>query len=167
MTSEMTTETPSSPAQTSQGWSFWPHGLVILIVGFVVGIITLVIIASRNGDDLVSSDYYAKEINYQTQIDRQKRTNMVADTMTLSYDRQSQDLTFQLPAPHRQSIVTNTKARLYRPSDASLDHSLPMTFDDTGTWHHSTADLDPGQWVLDVTWQLGTKDYFARLQLKR
>mgnify|MGYP003351831803 CR=1 FL=1 len=53
----------------------WGWRIVMLYGGFVVLILFLVYKTTTVKDDLVTPDYYAKELKYQEQLDKQKRTH--------------------------------------------------------------------------------------------
>lgn len=67
--------------QLSWGWK-----ISMLYTGFAVMIIVLVVASSRQKFDLVSADYYQKEIEYQKVIDAGHNQAALAGTITLHDD---------------------------------------------------------------------------------
>ena len=53
----------------------WPLGIGIIYGLFVVFLLIYLVYANFNTVDLVTKDYYAKDLKYQQQIDRQDRTS--------------------------------------------------------------------------------------------
>ena len=41
---------------------------------------------------------------------------------------------------------------MYRPSDASLDFSLPVQAGSDGVQQVSVADMKPGNWTMEINW---------------
>ena len=64
--------------------SNWGKGITILISGFVIFMLGLVGFASFQSFNLVETDYYQKEINYQDHIDKVKRTSVLSDGVKIS-----------------------------------------------------------------------------------
>ena len=52
----------------------WGHKILIVYAVFVGGMLFLAFKSSKQNVDLVTEDYYAKELQYQQKIDELKRT---------------------------------------------------------------------------------------------
>lgn len=55
----------------------WGWRISILYSGFVVFMLFMVFKTTTVKDDLVTPDYYAKELEYQQHIDKQERANQL------------------------------------------------------------------------------------------
>ncbi len=53
----------------------WSKKITFAYVGFVALIVTMVVVSMRQKVDLVSKDYYAKELNYQSDINKMSNAN--------------------------------------------------------------------------------------------
>lgn len=67
----------------------WGKGILLTIIGFVVLIMTMVMISVRmDGIELVTENYYEEEIRYQDRIDESNSASAL-DREVISYDTQS------------------------------------------------------------------------------
>ena len=53
---------------------------------FIAGTAGLIVMACSQKTDLVSADYYEKELKFQGQIDRVERTRRAASQASVAYD---------------------------------------------------------------------------------
>jgi hypothetical protein len=114
----------------------------------------MVIISVRmDGIELVRDNYYEAEIKYQEQIDRESST-LLLDREVLAFDSQSKAVILDLPKGAKGNL------NLYRPSDVSLDQSVPVEIIESGKKQISIASLKPGYWRVQLTWtENGTEFY--------
>ena len=93
----------------------WGKGILLAIIGFIVIIMTMVVISVRmEGIELVTENYYEAEINYQDQIDKEKST-LTLEREVLQFDAENQSLFLDLP------VGATGILHLFRPSDSKLD----------------------------------------------
>ena len=62
----------------------WGTGILIVIIIFMTLTITTVVYLMNQDVDLVTDNYYAKEIKYQQQIDRMNRTNEMDEELKIN-----------------------------------------------------------------------------------
>ena len=75
----------------------WGHYIVITFTAFVLLIGFMVYRSFQHNNDLVADDYYAKELQFQDVIDRQKRANDLEQNIT--WERAEDGLPMGLVAP--------------------------------------------------------------------
>ena len=51
----------------------WGYRVLIILGIFLVGMISMVIVATKQTNEMIDSDYYEKELAYQQVIDARKR----------------------------------------------------------------------------------------------
>ena len=61
----------------------WGYKIIIIYSAFVLGIVFMVYKATQQNTDLVTTDYYAKELVYQDRIDEAKRTSLLSAQITI------------------------------------------------------------------------------------
>ena len=66
--------------------NLWPLGIIATFVVFIIGTASLIVMACSQRTDLVSADYYEKELKFQGQIDRVERTRRAASQASVAYD---------------------------------------------------------------------------------
>jgi hypothetical protein len=139
-------------------WNPWPAAVVGFLVFFFGATIGLVTIAVRQPADLVSRDYYDKEIQFQSQIDRVSRARALGPGLSVSYDAAAGALKVVIPTDAARGSA-NGEIRLYRPSDPGLDRSFPLNADAKGVQIVQAPDLATGLWRVKVDWSDGSGSY--------
>jgi len=142
----------------SPGRNPWPAGIIATFALFIAGTVGLVILSARNHVELVSPDYYERELRYQEQINRRERTQALPDQARVSYDAAQGSIFVALPAA--QARVAQGRIQLYRPSDARLDREVPLALDGKGIQRLDAKQLHAGPWNVRVQWSVDGKEYF-------
>jgi hypothetical protein len=135
----------------------WGWRIAFLYSGFVLLILTFVVASTKQNFDLVTEDYYAAEVAYQQQIDRQRNARALADPMTIRYEAASQQVIVDYPSdqPHAKGQV-----QLYRPSNAGMDRTFEVAPNADFLQFLPTQDLIKGLWKVQVTWQVEGVEYY-------
>lgn len=138
----------------------WPTTIIASFALFIAGLATFIVFASRQQMDLVRPDYYEEEVHYQQQLDRLNRANALGSELAIAYQPDQHSIRITLPTTHSASPVTG-HIHFYRPSDARLDHQLPLTLDPRGIQSIDATALAPGPWKIRVQWKLDEHEYAA------
>lgn len=162
--SAQTPQVPSDKRSPSESYNPWPASIIATFILFIGGTVGLVVLASKDRNDLVSADYYEQEIRYQRRIDQLHRTEPFSDEIKASFDADSRRLVLTLPSKHATSGVTG-EIQLYRPNQAGADRTLPIAANSAGLQYLPTDDLKPGLWKVRFQWTVGTEEYFADRQI--
>ena len=107
--------------------------------------------------DLVGTDYYDQEIRYQDQIDRLRRTAAVGAAVQVKYTPGRIEIL--IPTEHLSKGVVGA-VHFYRPSDARLDHEIPLAVNTVGKQSIVTAGLSRGHWRVRVGWKSGGEEFY-------
>lgn len=132
--------------------------IVLSLVVFAVAILSMVFISMNQRVDLVTEDYYERELQYQQQINVVERTNALGGKV--SFDFTSAGLTLHFPiidAPEKYSGVI----MFFRPSDKMQDVSYRIAVDSTYTQSISTANLSKGLWRVKISWSVGEQNFYT------
>lgn len=139
--------------------SSWPFAIALVYGLFAAGMIGVVIFAVRHPSDLVSRDYYQKEIRYQQQIDSEKRAQKDADAPTISI--KGRECVIHFPGnPPASGTLT-----LYRPADAALDRTVSLALDGQQNQTLNLADAASGLWRLRMEWNRNGETYFKEQEV--
>ena len=84
--------------------SGWPFGIAIIYGGFVLLLLSFVLYSLFNSVELVSKDYYAEDLAYQKQIDRQNRANSLETGLSWEYSKKSQTIRLKFPASINSNV---------------------------------------------------------------
>jgi len=129
----------------------WGTGIVLVMLGFIVFILYFVITMSTNekyNHDLVTEDYYAKEMAYQNEIDAVSNTHDLIEKIKSKKVPNGWLITF--PIEFDTSKIKGTIA-FYRPSNKQLDFELPLIFTDH-KFHIPDTYLIGGRWNITMEW---------------
>jgi hypothetical protein len=135
----------------------WGWKITFLYASFVLLILTFVIASTKQNFDLVTEDYYAKEVAYQQQIDRQHGAQSLADPLTIRYEAASQRIVIDYP-DHQPEV--EGQVLLYRPANAGMDQTIAVNPDSGHLQHVSTQGLIAGLWKVQVTWRAGDHAFY-------
>jgi nitrogen fixation protein FixH len=139
----------------------WPIAIVAYFVVFIAAMVTWIVYASRQQMELVGRDYYEKEILFQKQIDASDRARQAGNGVKVAYDFAQQAVTLQLSAAQPASAnVSEGTIHFYRPSNARLDHNVPMSLDSAGAQTVDVKGLAPGLWKVRLSWRVNGEEYY-------
>lgn len=133
-------------------------------IGFIAFIMYFVIRMStddRTDHELVTTEYYKKELGYQMEIDAQQSA-LEADAL-LKTNRTTEGVYLVFPEKFEPKYITG-KVSLYRPSNRHLDFDLPIRLSNTHLLIPDNRLLD-GRWDITVTWQYKDKTFLHKEKL--
>lgn len=135
----------------------WGVKIAATYIFFVIAILVLVVIFMNQDVGLVTKDYYAKEIKYQDQIDKENRTKELAEQLNINLEAGIIKLSF--PKFFRPTEIGGT-IQFYRPADKTKDFAVNIALDSTHTQSLSATNLEKGLWKVQVDWNAKGNTYF-------
>jgi hypothetical protein len=150
--------------RAAPGGRAWAWGILTVAVAFSGLTLGFVAFAFSQRVDLVSRDYYRREIEHQRQIERAARAMSLSDRMAWSVRREGTQLVFQFPQSQARETVKGT-FHFYRPSDAGLDRELAIALDENGQQRLASDLFEPGRWRVKIDWSLGPEEYYSEISL--
>ena len=133
----------------------WGKKIALVYVGFVILIITMVVFSMRQKIDLVSPDYYAKELNYQSDIN--KISNAKALEMPMECIVLGDVIVIAFPKNQLEKTITG-QVLVYKPSDNKSDRIFKFDTN-TGKYDISTKDFAKGMYKIKVDWGVDNVEY--------
>lgn len=137
----------------------WPIAIIGFFVVAIIFIVSFIVWAVHQREDLVSADYYEREVRFQTQLDSMNRSQELALQTIVTFEPQAQSIIITLPTAKSQEAKGTV--HLYRPSDARLDRELPLALNSQGIQRLDSRSLADGLWKVRVQWHAGGQDYFV------
>ena len=139
----------------------WGHGILIALILIVITFSTALVLSFSDEKDhqLVTEDYYAKELAFQNQIDRSD--NAKREGYKLSVSQNEEGLSVSVEG--LESTITSGTAALMRPSDENLD--LTETLSTQGECMFEAAQLKRGKYSLSVSWEEGETPYMLEKEV--
>ena len=134
----------------------WGTKILIVYVAFVLGIVFMVFKSTNQNTDLVTTDYYAKELKYQDKIDEIKRATALS--APVEYSIKDNALMISFPKDFAGKKLTG-EAVLYCPSDEKKDIKQPFTVLDEALELAIPAG-SKGLYELHISWHDGEVTYY-------
>ncbi len=136
----------------------WGKKIALVYLSFVAFMGFMVWKCLQQKDiNLVSEDYYQKEIAYQNNIDQMNNTNQLSKELAFIYKPDSQQIMLDFP---KESIGSTGEINFYRPSDAKMDFAVKLDIANTESQTIPVYALDKGLWVVKVSWSKDGKGYY-------
>lgn len=146
---------PVTPAPRRSPWPIAIALYFLVVGGFLIG---FAVWAIRQREELVSADYYEREVRYQQQLDSMNRSQPLAMESVVTFNPAEQQIVITLPAAQAQGATGNVQ--LYRPSDPRLDRNVPLALNSEGVQRLDTRDLRGGLWKVRLKWTANGQEYY-------
>lgn len=130
----------------------WGHGIVLLMIGFVVFIATLVYGTFQERVDLSSEDYYQQEVDYD---DEKTSLENGLDAGEVEVKVTASELEITLPKGNWSDV----KYLLKRPDNADYDVEGYAEKIDTNFTFNVNRPRPLGWWNIEITAVSGSEDY--------
>lgn len=148
-----------SEGQAGQKYPRWAVGISVFIGVFVVATVTLGLFISNQHYDLVTANYYEKDLEFQNEIEARQRTNALPEAPRLELDRTAKVCNLIFPVRPDYAAISG-ELSMYRISDAAHDLRHAIALDAAGRQYISVSGLRSGQWIFKLRWQEAGLDYF-------
>ncbi len=133
----------------------WGNRLLVAFLIFGTGMIYLVFQSMRVQTDLVETDYYQKELNYQSELDASTRgvkiggvqVNQTSDTIQLTW-----------PLTQKNKKLTG-EAWFYCAYNKKQDRRIPIQTMD-GNMQIEKKKLNAGRYTIKLNWSDGTETFY-------
>lgn len=133
----------------------WGKSIVLSFVLFAVFIGVLVTVCVRQDISLVTRDYYAEDLDYQSQMDRERNTEQLSQKPEIELvDNQSLRVAFDF------SKVNAGKLVLYSPSDIKQDKTFKLEATSSPFQIFSLGSLKKGNYTIKMTWTANGKEFY-------
>ncbi len=142
----------------------WGTGLVIgmvLFIGFIMFFVVQILTDKKYDYDLVTEDYYKKELVYQKELDALENSNSLERNLRSKRTVRGWEITF--PEGIEPAEVSGT-VLLYRPSSKALDFELPIELSDS-ILLIPDGKMVGGRWITTVSWSYKGEDYMFKEEI--
>ncbi|MCT4630803.1 FixH family protein [Winogradskyella sp.] len=139
----------------------WGTAIVIAFVGFI-GFIMYFVVNMATDDkydhDLVVDDYYQKELEFQSEIDKEKKSKALKTNIT--WKKTKEGIVIEFPKDLDFKEIKGS-VFLYRPSNKRLDFEIPISLSDFNLLIPDNNLLD-GRWNIKVDWTYKNNTYLYK-----
>jgi len=133
-------------------WGKWIVVAFLLFAGFMAVIVT---ISMKQDVNLVSSQYYQDDLDFQKQLNRKNNTASLARQPEIALTDQQLQIIF----PEKTSIESGV-IKLFRPSSGKLDQNFVLQPSAETTHVFALKPLDKGAYRIKMTWKMEDKEYY-------
>ncbi|MFZ4589897.1 MAG: FixH family protein [Ignavibacteria bacterium] len=135
----------------------WGYRIAIGFTAFCLVTIGVTIYLMNQKVDIVTDNYYEKELKYQEQLDKVARTRALKESFEITNTGKELIIKFpNLPDKNQSKDLIS----LYRPSDDSKDVKIPVLTDTSRTQVVSVDRLVKGYWKVKINWTSGGSEYY-------
>jgi hypothetical protein len=135
----------------------WGTGLAITLGIYIIGMGTALYMTTNQRHDLVTTDYYQRELAYQATIDSKKNAATLLEKCTLKLKDQHLTINFPKSLLGKSGSIS---VEMYFPTKAENDFSF-----DKEDWIISTIELPAeqikaGKWIAKIHLKVADKSYY-------
>lgn len=135
----------------------WGYRIAIGFTTFCLITIGVTVYLMMQKVDIVTDNYYEKELKYQEQLDKVARTRALKETMEIT--NTGKELVIKFPnVPDKNQ--NKDFISLYRPSDNTKDVKIPVLTDSSRTQIVSVERIARGYWKVQINWTSGGSEYY-------
>lgn len=136
----------------------WGWKIVILYGSFVAMMVTLVVMSVRQDIPMVTEDYYEKDLQYETHMNRVANSANLEEDVKVVYNQKTQQITITFP----ETMIDLTGEILcFRPSQEGLDFTLPIENLENNTITFGTSEMINGRWKVKIDWEGDEEIYYT------
>lgn len=131
----------------------WGTKLAFFALSFMIFVVTMVVIISKQDVPLVEQNYYEKGLNYQKQIDNNQS---LGEQVKIDVD--GNNLFIINASPQK---IEAGKIDYYRASDPTMDKGemVKSVINPGDTSVFALPNLEKGKWKVSFSWKWDSKDY--------
>lgn len=135
----------------------WGTGIALVYTLFALSIIALVVNSFSKKIDLVTPDYYAKELKYQQQINKMNAAKNLPLAATWVVSNKAIELIF--PADFDANQLSGD-ITLFKPSNNMSDKRFSIKTAENGIQSIPIEGLEKGMYKMKIDWKHGNQAYY-------
>jgi len=139
----------------------WGTKIAMLYGGFVLMMVALVMLASRQDSQLVAKDYYQQEIRYQEVIDAGK--NQAALSVPVTYKLDEKEITISFP-PEFANETLSGSIEFYAVAESKLDKKFELK-PEGNQMVIARNEIKPSVYEARIRWESKGKEYYQETVL--
>lgn len=134
----------------------WGKGITVAFILFTLFIGVLVVLTAREDIGLVSKNYYADEIAYQSQLDRKNNTERLERKPEIRVEG-NDVLKIYFPSV---SLIESGEVNVFRPSEDKLDQHFALRSSSDSIQFFALNPLKKGSYRIKLKWAMEGKEYY-------
>ena len=138
----------------------WGTGAFIFFGVFVLFMLGLVYLTTQQINELVTEDYYEKELDFKEVLKKKERTNLLSEQLTWTIENNELIVSF----PNEIGKNISGKIIFFKPSSQKDDKEIPFQIN-SNTYKVNVKDFSKGMYKIKIDWQANDVEYFNEDQL--
>lgn len=140
----------------------WGWGIFIVIMLFFGTIILRLILSIGIGDDVITKDYYHKELNYEMEIQKQKNTNLLSQKVQLLQSNNIINIIF--PEEFNPSSIKGT-ILFYCASKNDKDLLYKIEVDSNNVQQFNKSSFSEKRYEIKIDWASDSVNYYQEFKI--
>jgi hypothetical protein len=133
----------------------WGKSIVAAFVLFAGFIAVIVTICMRQDVNLVSSQYYKEDLDYQQQLDRKNNTEALTEKPQIILSSNQLQVSFPV-----NTTIEGGSIKVFRPSDDKLDQLFGLNASDDSVQVFPLQALTSGAYRVKMVWVVKGTEYY-------
>ncbi|HRN42370.1 MAG TPA: FixH family protein [Vicingus sp.] len=127
---------------------------------FVVFMLTMVFFASKQNNELVTENYYEKELEFKTILEKKNQANNLTEKVIFNIDADNLNLIFP------KEIVGEISGEIvfYKPSNQTADKTIVFNTKNNIQQFKLTL-FEKGMYRVKIDWNASEKEYYNELDV--
>lgn len=138
----------------------WGTGIAVFYGIFALSLVAIVIKSTTIDHSLVSEQYYADDLNYQTQYNKLSNSLSLVQDLQVALNNAQGKVEFRFP---EQVGKPAGEILFFCPSDSKSDFRVAIQPGEDNRQTVPVAGLKPGLWRVKVDWQADGKAFFKEV----
>ena len=134
------------------------HGVIVVLSLFALMLGWFMVRAIANAEELVTENYYEKELLFQQDLDKLERAAAHGEAVRMEVKDQQLRITF--PAALRGKAISAT-LEMMRPSDARADQRMELQATTEGALAIPVADWMRGRYRARLEWRVDGSEHLS------
>ena len=135
----------------------WGWRVTAFYTGFVIFMLFMVYQSTQMKTELVTADYYGKELKYQQQLDKIKRANQLSEPLYWNVEKNTVQLSFPKDVKGKK---VNAEVTFYRPDNVARDFNVNCQADSMGVCIIKSEKFHHGAYQMQIDWSDGNATYY-------
>lgn len=135
----------------------WGQGIVLSFILFAIGTFVLLYISLNTKVELVTDNYYEKELQYQKHIEIVKNTQSLSESVTAIQTTDAVIIKFPAIA---EFLTYSGEITFFRSSDLKQDFRIAVNIDSQYVQTIPFGSKPKGMWRIKMKWFANSNEYY-------
>jgi hypothetical protein len=142
----------------------WGTKLTLVIATFMALMAAMVIYSFRQELNMVTDNYYEKDLRYQEQIEKIRNTSMLVEKPSAVFRSADKIIAVHFPDKMMHNRIKG-EIHLFRPSDHRMDQTYRISLDERGSQFINASAFSPGEWIIKLSWTDQHLEYYHEINI--